>query len=70
MSNSVQRSKERTREANNQKIKSSRGITNCTERKSVTIVDHYRIKNYSMIKSFEGRTDCKDVFRISENTEK
>jgi hypothetical protein len=35
----------------------------------VTIVDHDRINNDSMIKSSEGRTDCRDVIEISENTE-
>jgi hypothetical protein len=69
MSNSVQRSKERTGEANNRKIKSSEGIAHCTERKYVTIVDHDRINNDSMIKSSEGRMDCRDVVGISENTE-
>jgi hypothetical protein len=68
MSNSVQRSKEKG-ELNNRKIKSSEGITHCTERKFMTIVDHDRINNDSMIKSSEGRTDCRDVVGISENTE-
>jgi hypothetical protein len=37
--------------------------------KSMTIVDHDRINNDSMIKISEGRTNCRDVVGISENTE-
>jgi hypothetical protein len=51
------------------KDQSSKGIAHCTERKSVTIVDHDRIKNDSMIKSSEGRTDCRDVIEINEKIE-
>jgi hypothetical protein len=35
----------------------------------VSIVDHDRIKNDLLIKSYGGRTDCRDVIGISENTE-